>query len=211
MADNDSKTDNEDFYEIDPEGPDALDLLKAAEADAAEAAEEAAAVDGAADSAGAAGTLEQVTAERDALQAQLLRVSADYQNFARRSQQNIASAAEQTQMSMARALVPVLDHFDRALESAAQQEHDAESGATPSGDLLRGVTMVKEELLNTLGRFGIERLEVTIGDEFDPVRHEALMRQPAEGVASNHITMLMLPGYVLGDKVVRPAQVGVAE
>ncbi|MEM9415998.1 MAG: nucleotide exchange factor GrpE [Planctomycetota bacterium] len=198
----------EDYYEIDPEGPDALDLLKAAAADAAEDAENAAAAGDEEADAADEGTA-QLRAERDDLQQQLLRVSADYQNFARRSQQNIASAAEQTQMDMARALVPVLDHFDRALESAAQQP-DGQEGAA-GGDLLQGVTMVKEELLNTLGRFGIQRLDVAVGDEFDPVRHEALMRQPSDDVESNHVTMQMLPGYVLGEKVVRPAQVGVAE
>ncbi|XAL99084.1 nucleotide exchange factor GrpE [Phycisphaeraceae bacterium D3-23] len=209
MAENNPDHSADDgYYEIDPEGPDALDILKAAAADAAEAAEDAATTGSDAQAAADAGE-DQLRAERDELQQQLLRVSADYQNFARRAQQNIASAAEQTQMDMARALVPVLDHFDRALESAAQQSGETDGGA--GGDLLQGVTMVKQELLNTLGRFGIERLEVAVGDEFDPVRHEALMRQPSEDVASNHITMLMLPGYVLGEKVVRPAQVGVAE
>lgn len=193
------------YYEIDPEGPDASDLARAAEADAAEGVQfdaEQAAGDAAPTE---QDVLARVQQERDELEQKLLRVSADYQNFARRAQQNITAAGEQKLMDVARGLVTVLDHFDRALEAASGADADTQ------GDLHRGVTMVHQELLATLGRFGIERVDVTVGEPFDPVRHEALMRQPAEGVDSNHVTMQMQPGYVIGEKVVRPAQVGVAE
>jgi molecular chaperone GrpE len=146
--------------------------------------------------------LDILQAERDDLESKLLRVSADYQNYARRAQQNIESAAEQKLMDIARGLVTVLDHFDRALEG-----QDTDTGA----GVLQGVVMVHNELLATLNRFGIERLDVEPGTEFDPNRHEALMRQPSGDFESNHVTMQMQPGYVLGDKVIRPAQVGVAE
>lgn len=146
--------------------------------------------------------MDQLKAERDDFESKLLRVSADYQNFARRAQQNVNSAVEQKLMDMARSLVTVMDHFDRALEG---QDKDEAAG------VLQGVTMVHAELLATLNRFGIERLDVEPGTEFDPNRHEALMRQPSQDIASNHVTMQMQPGYVLGDKVIRPAQVGVAE
>lgn len=146
--------------------------------------------------------LDQIQAERDEFESKLLRVSADYQNFARRAQQNIDSAVEQKVMDMARGLVTVMDHFDRALEG---QNTDDNAG------VLQGVTMVHNELLGTLNRFGIERFDVEPGTEFDPNQHEALMRQPSDEIESNHVTMQMQPGYVLGAKVIRPAQVGVAE
>lgn len=146
--------------------------------------------------------LERLQSERDEMESKLLRVSADYQNFARRAQQNVESAVEQKLMDVARGLTTVLDHFDRALEGQDQGE---------AAGVLQGVTMVHTELLATLNRFGIERMDVEPGTEFDPNKHEALMRQPSEDVESNHITMQMQPGYVLGDKVIRPAQVGVAE
>lgn len=205
---NPDETTDDGYYTIDPEGPNAEDLARAAERDAAEGIEPAS-DQPAADT---GDVLARVLGERDELQQQLLRVSADYQNFAKRSQQNIAAAGEQKLMDMARALVSVLDHFDRALEAAGTESDDtAPGGSSGGGDLLRGVTMVNNELLTTLGRFGIERMEVSPGDEFDPVRHEALMRQPSDDIASSHITMQLLPGYTLGDKIVRPAQVGVAE
>lgn len=148
------------------------------------------------------GVLERLQAERDELESRLLRVSADYQNFARRAQQNVDTAVEQKLMDIARGLVTVMDHFDRALSVETSGE---------AAGVLEGVTMVHNELLSMLNRFGIERLDVAPGSEFDPVKHEALMRQPSDEFESNHITMQMQPGYVLGDKVIRPAQVGVAE
>ena len=146
--------------------------------------------------------LAQLQSERDGLESKLLRVSADYQNFVRRAQQNTDAAVEQKLVDIARGLVTVLDHFDRALDTGTDAE--------PTG-LVQGVTMVRDELLSMLKRYGIERLDVEPGDEFDPNRHEALMRQPSDDVESNHVTMQMQPGYVLGEKVIRPAQVGVAE
>ena len=148
------------------------------------------------------GLLTRLQAERDELESKLLRVSADYQNFARRAQQNVDSAVEQKIMDMARSLVTVMDHFDRALEGQDKEE---------TTGVLQGVLMVHDELLSTLNRFGIQRLDVEPGTEFDPNRHEALMRQPSDTIESNHVTMQMQPGYVLGEKVIRPAQVGVAE
>ena len=147
--------------------------------------------------------LATLQAERDELESKLLRVSADYQNFARRAQQNTDAAVEQKVMDMARALVTVMDHFDRALEGQSNEK--------TTGVVMQGVLMVHDELLSTLNRFGIERLDVEPGTEFDPNRHEALMRQPSDAIESNHVTMQMQPGYVLGEKIIRPAQVGVAE
>jgi len=146
--------------------------------------------------------IDRLQAERDELESRLLRVSADYQNYAKRAQLNADAAVQQKLIDVARGLVTVLDHFDLAL--GAKNEGDA------SG-LRQGVTMVRDELLSTLNRFGIQRLDVEIGAEFDPNLHEALMRQPSNTVAPNHVTLQMQPGYMLGDKVIRPAQVGVAE
>lgn len=141
--------------------------------------------------------------ERDDLNDRLLRTMADYQNFARRAEQNVAVARDQQSMDIAKQLVTVLDHFDRALEIDPEK--------TTTQDLLQGVVIVRDELLRTLHRFGIERVEVAPGDVFDPNRHEALMRQPSEEVETNHVTAQFQPGYMLRDKIVRPAKVAVAE
>jgi molecular chaperone GrpE len=147
--------------------------------------------------------LDKLQAERDDLESRLLRVSADYQNFVRRSQQNIAAARDQEVMAMAKALVNVLDHFDSALGVDPQK--------TKPADLLQGVQIVRDELLKTLEGFGVRRLDVVQGEEFDPTRHEAMLRQHVEGLDPNHVAAQFQPGYVLGDKTVRPAKVSVTE
>ena len=113
--------------------------------------------------------LTELQGKYDELQQRLLRLAADYENYKRRSLLNIDAAREQSVMDMARALVTVLDHFDRALEVEVKD---------PAGEsLLKGVQMVRDELLRTLERFGVRRLEVRPGDPFEPEKHEALMRQ----------------------------------
>ena len=147
--------------------------------------------------------LSEMTAERDALDDKLRRMMADYQNYARRAEQNVVVARQQTLMDVAKSLVTVLDHFDHAL--AADPEK------TSSQDLLKGVGIVHDELLRVLAAYGIQRLEVEPGEPFDPNRHEALMRQPHDEIESNHVTAQMQPGYVIEDKTIRPAKVAIAE
>ncbi|MFP4145778.1 MAG: nucleotide exchange factor GrpE [Phycisphaeraceae bacterium] len=150
-----------------------------------------------------ADALAALQSERDELEQRLLRTAADYQNYARRSEQNLQAAREQQVMEIARSLVSVLDHFDRALEVDPEK--------TTAKDVLSGVTMVRDELTRVLGRFDIERIEAQPGEPFDPNRHEALMRQASDEVESGHVTTQFQPGYVLSDKTIRPAQVAVAE
>jgi len=147
--------------------------------------------------------VEQLEKERDELQERLLRVTADYQNFVRRSRQNIADARDQQLIDVTRSLITVLDHFDRALEIDAE--------AVTAMSVLEGVQMVRDELLKALERFGVRRMTVSRGDEFNPNQHEALMREPVDDLDSNHVVAQLQPGYTLGEKTVRPAQVTVAE
>ncbi len=142
-------------------------------------------------------------AQRDELEAQLLRVSADYQNFVRRSQQNIHDACQQQLLGLAKALLTPLDHFDRAL--------DLDPEKTTTDSLVKGVQMVRDELMKVLDQFGVKRLEVSAGDSFDPVCHEALQRMPVEGLDSGAVAQQLQPGYLLGDKTLRPAKVIVVE
>ncbi len=147
--------------------------------------------------------IDSLQKELGQVNARLLRVSADYQNYVRRSHQNVANARDEQMIGVAKALVTVLDQFDRAIEVNCDE--------TTTMSLLEGVKIVRDELLHTLERFGVERLEVKSGEEFDPTRHEALMRQTAEDVDANHVVAQLQPGYLLGDKTIRPAQVSVSE
>lgn len=140
--------------------------------------------------------------ERDDLFQRLQRLSADYQNFQRRSEQNLADSLQYARGDVYKTMIPVLDHFDTAL-SAPPQSDDAKA-------LHKGVRIVRDELLKVMQQAGVERVEVKVGEAFDPHAHEALLRQPADGVAPNHVTMCLLPGYVYRGRTLRPAKVAVA-
>lgn len=137
------------------------------------------------------------------LESKLLRAHADYQNFARRSQMNVNAAKDQQTGEMAKDLLPVLDHFDIAL--------GVDPSKATAQSLMQGITMVRDELMRTLSNHGIKRITATKGDEFNPNLHEALMRQKADGIATNHIVAQLQPGYMLGERTLRPAKVSVAE
>ena len=145
----------------------------------------------------------KLTAERDEFESRLLRVSADYQNFVRRSQQSTSDACQQQLIQLAKALLGPLDHFDHALA--------ADPGQATTESVLQGVQIVRDDLLKVLDQFGVKQLNVEPGDEFDPVRHEALQRIEAEGIEAGAVAQQLQPGYVLGDKTLRPAKVVVAQ
>jgi molecular chaperone GrpE len=128
-----------------------------------------------------------------------LRTLADFQNFKRRSLENEQRERSAGIAQVARNLVPVLDQFDLALAASG----DADS-------LREGMRLIRQELLKVLSKSGIESIEPAIGDEFAPAMHEAVMRQPAEGVAPDAISMVLQPGYRLGEMVIRPAKVAIA-
>ncbi|MEM9915943.1 MAG: nucleotide exchange factor GrpE [Planctomycetota bacterium] len=141
--------------------------------------------------------------ERDELEAKLMRTAADYQNFVRRSQLNLDATKQETLMKVAKSLVGVMDNFDRALEL------DPET--TSAEDVQKGAATIQAALLQALESFGLKKITVEPGDEFDPNLHEALMRQPSNEIESNHVAAQFMPGYILNDQPVRPAQVSVAE
>ena len=137
------------------------------------------------------------------MESKYLRAAADLQNYAKRTRQNIADARQQQLMEVARALVTVLDHFDHALE--------ADPDSTSADALLKGVRMVRDELLGSLERFGVKRYEAKQGDQFDPNRHEAMMRQAVEGLEPDRVAAQLQSGYMLEEKTLRPAKVSVTE
>ncbi len=141
-------------------------------------------------------------AERDHEKAMddLRRVAADFDNYRKRV------AREQTQI-LARSgervvakLLPVLDDLERALDAA---EHHEEA------KVLEGVRMTRDALVALLASEGVE--EIPADGSFDPHVHEALMTQPADDVEPGHVVQIVQRGYRIGDAVLRPARVVVAE
>jgi molecular chaperone GrpE len=148
------------------------------------------------------GALLDTVAQRDENQARLIRAFADHQNFQRRASNNEREAREMATRGVVSSLIPLIDQFDMAL----MQDPAKVSAET----ITKGVEMIRGEFLRVLANYGVAAIAPKIGDEFNPGHHEALMQQPAEGVEPGHVSFVMSTGYKLGERVVRPAKVGVA-
>lgn len=138
---------------------------------------------------------------RDEATAKAQRVLADFQNYQRRALASEREALEQGRRDVVRGILTVLDHFDLALS------HDA--SAMSVEQLLDGVRAIRAELMKVLQGFGASVISPAAGEEFEPGRHEAVMQQAAAGVAPGRIAATLQAGYMLGDRVVRPAKVAV--
>ena len=129
-----------------------------------------------------------------------LRLAADFDNYRKRTAREHAELTQRANERLLNELLPVLDDLERALEAAA--EHD-------EAKLEEGVRLVHRSLLGLVERHGLT--EIDTEGAFDPHVHEALLAQPAEGAEEGSVLQVLQKGYRLGDKVIRPARVIVAE
>ena len=143
--------------------------------------------------------LAQVTRERDEYLDSLQRLKAEFDNFRKRSARDHESLVARAAERLVRELLPVLDDLERALVSANAHEE---------AKLEDGVRLVHRALASLLEREGL--VEIETNGHFDPHVHEALLAQPADAESGAVIDVLQ-KGYKLGDQVLRPARVVVAE
>jgi len=133
------------------------------------------------------------------------RTKADFENFRKRMTAEVQAASTRGKSDVLREVVPVLDDLERAIQAA---------GLDPEGDsddgLAHGVLLVFRSLREALGRNGVEAVDPT-GEKFDPNLHEALSTLATEGVESGTVVETMQKGYRLGEQLIRPARVVVAE
>ena len=129
------------------------------------------------------------------------RALADYQNSQRRAVENERRARQEGMASVVESLIPVMDHFTLAL-SVDPEKASAEQ-------IFGGVKVILDELTKTLGGYGVAPIEPKPNDEFDPMRHQAMMVVDAPDVAPGRIVAVYQSGYALGERVIRPAKVSV--
>ena len=133
------------------------------------------------------------------LKDQLLRSRADFDNFRKRTEREKSDYFKYAMSGIMREIVPVLDNFERALA--------ADTGV--SDDFRKGVELIYKQLLETLQKAGM--VEVSAENQlFDPTMHEAVMREERDDVPSHTVLQVLQKGYLLHDRLIRPAMVKVA-
>lgn len=148
--------------------------------------------------------IESLRAERDALQDKFMRALADAENARKRSEKDRREAENYGGSKLARDMLPVYDNMKRALEAATDEQKQV------SAALIEGVELTMRELLNVLSRHGITPIAPEVGDKFDPRQHEAMFEAPLPGTKAGDIIQVSTQGFMLHDRILRPAQVGVS-
>jgi molecular chaperone GrpE len=149
--------------------------------------------------------LEALLSERDEYLDLAKRTKADFENYRKRMGSEVQAAATRGKADLVREVLPVLDDLERAIQAAGLDPE----GDSPDG-LAHGVLLVFRSLREALARNGVEAVDPH-GERFDPNLHEALSKQQADGADPGTVVEVMQKGYRLGEYLVRPARVVVAE
>ena len=143
----------------------------------------------------------ELEADLAQLNATYRRLAADFENYKRRKGQEGEELARYGAAALLQALLPALDNLDRA---ASHIPEDAADG------LAEGLRLTVKQLAEALASQGIRRI-ASVGEPFDPRLHNAVLTVPAPGAEPGTVVAVLAPGYLIHDRVVRPAQVSVAE
>jgi molecular chaperone GrpE len=152
----------------------------------------------------AADEVEALRQERDELRDKFMRALADAENARKRAERDRREAEQYGGSRLARDMLSVHDNLKRALD-AASEEHRAAAAA-----LIEGVELTLRELSSTLAKHGVTAVSPAIGDIFDPQLHQAMFEAPVPGTTAGQIIQVMTEGFLLHDRLLRPAQVGVS-
>lgn len=145
-------------------------------------------------------------AEVAQLKDQLLRSLADTENLRRRGEREKEDASKYAVATLARDLLPVSDNLRRAIEAVPEEV----AGDEAIKNLMVGVEATERELLAVYERRGIKRIDPG-GQRFDPNFHQAMFEVPGSGQPAGTVVQVLQPGYVIHDRLLRPALVGVAK
>ena len=142
------------------------------------------------------------------LKDRLLRTLAEMENLRRRTEREVADARAYGITNFARDILAVADNMERALKALDDEiRTKADAGVKA---LLDGVELTERELIKVMEKYGVKKLEPQ-GQKFDPNLHQAMYELPDPSVPAGTIVQVMQPGYTIGERVLRPALVGVAK
>ena len=149
-------------------------------------------------------TYEELIETRDGLQDRLMRSLADLENFRKRSERDRKDAELYGGTKLARDLLSVFDNLSRALENIDENLRKEASA------LVEGLELTQRELLSIFSKHKIEQVQPLKGDKFDPKFHQAMFEAPVPGSEKGTIIQVMTNGFKIGDRLLRPSQVGVS-
>ncbi len=148
--------------------------------------------------------IDALTAERDELRDKFMRALADAENMRKRADRDRREAENYGGSKLARDMLPVYDNMKRALEAIDDTLREQ------AGGLVEGIELTMRSLLGIFEKHGIRVIAPEIGDKFDPEEHEAMFEAPVPDTAKGHIIQVMAEGFMIHDRLLRPAQVGVS-
>ena len=148
--------------------------------------------------------LETLRAERDDMRDRFMRALADAENSRKRSERDRREAEQYGGSKLARDMLPVYDNLKRALDAATEETR------TQAAALIEGLELTLRELTNVLAKHGVTEINPSLGDVFDPQQHQAMFEAPVGGTKAGQIIQVMGTGFMLHDRLLRPAQVCVS-
>ena len=132
-----------------------------------------------------------------------LRVSAEFENYKKRAAREMNDFRKFANESFVKAMLPVVDHLDRAIESSSNDKHADTS-------MMEGVDMILKEILKIFEQFNVKPFE-SLGKTFDPSLHQAVMQEETEVYPENSVVNELQKGYMMHDRLLRPAMVVVSK
>ena len=148
--------------------------------------------------------LDELRAERDDYKNRFMRALADAENARKRSDKDRREAENYGGSKLARDMLPVYDNMKRALDTITDEQREV------AGPLLEGIELTMRELLSVFKKHGIEVITPAVGDKFDPQVHQAMFEAPVPATVAGDIIHVAAEGFMLHDRLLRPAQVGVS-
>ncbi|TNC48152.1 nucleotide exchange factor GrpE [Rubellimicrobium rubrum] len=148
--------------------------------------------------------LDALRAEREDLKDRVLRQLAETENMRKRAERDRREAEQYGATRLARDLLPIYDNLRRALDAVTPEQREANAA------LLEGIDLTMREVVNVFSRHGITVIAPQVGDRFDPAVHQAMFEAPLPGTRAGDIIQVATEGFMLYDRLLRPAQVGVS-
>jgi molecular chaperone GrpE len=152
--------------------------------------------------------IDALNTENAQLKDKALRTMADMENLRRRTEKEVADARTYAVSSFARDMLTVADNMRRGIESVPQEQRASADGALKT--LLEGVELTERDLLKTLEKYGIKQIDPQ-GQRFDPNLHQAMFEVEDTSVTTGTVVQVVQAGFVIGERVLRPALVGVSK